>query len=43
MGLYATINLESDWGFPNRTPELGLPIDYTEAIRVFSDTFMRVS
>ena len=43
MGLYCKINLESDWGLPNRTPELGLPIDYTEAINVFSDTFMRVS
>ena len=40
MGLYCKINLESDWGLPNRTPELGLPIDYTEAINVFSDTFM---
>lgn len=43
MGLYCKINLESDWGLPNRTPELGLPIDYTEAINVFSDTFMRIS
>ena len=43
MGLYCKINLESDWGLPNRTPELGLPIDYTEAINVFSDTFMRLS
>lgn len=43
MGLYCKINLESDWGFPNRTPRLGLPIDYTEAINVFSDTFMRIS
>lgn len=43
MGLYCKINLESDWGLPNRTPELGLPVDYTEAINVFSDTFMRVS
>lgn len=43
MGLYCKINLGSDWGFPNRTPRLGLPIDYTEAINVFSDTFMRIS
>lgn len=43
MGLYCKIDLESDWGFPNRTPELGLPIDYTEAIMVFSDTFMSIS
>lgn len=43
MGLYCKINLDSDWGLPNRTPELGLPIDYTEAINVFSDIFMRIS
>lgn len=43
MGLYCKINLDSDWGFPNRTPRLGLPIDYTEAIQVFSDVFMEVS
>ena len=43
MGLYATIDLKSDCGFPDRTPQLGLPIDYTEAITVFSETFMKVS
>lgn len=43
MGLYCTIDLASDWGFPNRTPKLGLPIDYTSAINAFSDTFMRIS
>ena len=43
MGLYATINLKRDWGFPNSTPQLGIPIDYTEAITVFSETFMKVS
>lgn len=43
MGLYCQIDLRSDWGFPNYTPELGLPIYYTEAIMAFTDTFMEVS
>lgn len=43
MGLHCVIDIESDWGFPNRTPELGIPIDYTEAITVFTDTFMEIS
>ena len=43
MGLQCQIDLKSDWGFPNRTPELGLFIDYTEAIAVFTNTFMEVS
>lgn len=43
MGLYATVHIDSDWGFPDRTPRLGLPIDYTRAIDAFSDTFMKIS
>lgn len=43
MGLYATVHIDSDWGFPDRTPQLGLPIDYTRAIDAFSNTFMKIS
>ena len=43
MGLYATVHIDSDWGFPDRTPRLGLPINYTRAIDAFSDTFMKIS
>lgn len=43
MGLYATVHIDSDWGLPDRTPRLGLPIDYTKAIDAFSDTFMKIS
>lgn len=43
MGLYATVYIDSDWGLPDRTPRLGLPINYTRAIDAFSDTFMKIS
>lgn len=43
MGLYATVHIDSDWGLPDRTPRLGLPINYTRAIDAFSDTFMKIS
>ena len=43
MGLYATVYIDSDWGFPDRTPRLGSPIDYSRAIDAFSDTFMKIT
>ena len=43
MGLYCKIDMERDWGFPTRTPQLGIYIDYTPAIGVFIDTFMKIS
>lgn len=40
MGLHATIDISADWGFPTSTPYYGIPVDYSEAISAFCDTFM---
>lgn len=50
MGLYAEIDIVGDWGFPSDVTgggdEIGyesVPVDYSEACRVFVSTFMEVA
>lgn len=39
MGLRCEIDVE-DWGFLTETPMLGYPVDYSEGLQIFCDTFM---
>lgn len=40
MGLRARFSVVEDLGYPAHTPELGIPIDYSDGCRVFADTWL---
>lgn len=42
MGLYAGFSME-DLGYPAYTPELGIPIDYSDGLSVFVSSFLNKS
>lgn len=40
MGLRARFSVIDDLGYPAQTPELGLPVDYSEGCEVFADAWL---
>ena len=40
MGLRARFSVIDDLGYPAQTPELGLPVDYSEGCDVFADAWL---
>ena len=40
MGLRARFSVIDDLGYPDSTPELGLPVDYSDGCEVFADVWL---
>lgn len=40
MGLRARFSVIDDLGYPAQTPELGLPVDYSEGCDVFAEAWL---